>query len=484
MLRNKKILFPNDWQRINMRNVAHLLGVEFIHDLYNRHLPRINSIRFRNTITIWRNGVVNSFAPREEWDALVRWFGEKFIRLDPIVIREIKRLINTKSIFLDNFLKKFPVDLTKINNIDLGFLLLNLHYFVLGELYRVNLIQIEHAVTFALLKLLEKYEKEENKRTEILSYIINSNKLTEFQKERQKFFRIVRKGQKIRVKNPLRNKIIYRLLYRHFKNYSYLRCAYGELPKTFKEYVKEYIELFPQDIQKFDIVKNIKEKYKKGKGLLRKLKDKKVTLLANIMSKIGMFRDKNKAKLGQTIRYRLMILNEIARRKLEKRDNLDYYLLSEILELLYSRKRVSQKLIKIRKTQGVTLYRWEYLENGVPSWFSKTKASSEKEYLEGICASPGVVIGKCRVVTSKKDIPKIKNDEILVAIGTDFNLLEGVLRAKGVITEEGGILSHASVVCREMGKPCCIGVKGATKILKNKKIKLDASNGRIYIYKK
>lgn len=67
-----------------MRNVTHLLWVEFIHDLYNRHFPRINSIRFRNTITYWKNELVNSVAPQEEWEILGKWFGGKFLRLNPV----------------------------------------------------------------------------------------------------------------------------------------------------------------------------------------------------------------------------------------------------------------------------------------------------------------------------------------------------------------------------------------------------------------
>lgn len=481
MIQNRRKYFSDSWQRINMRNVTHLIGVEFIHDLYNRYLPRINSIRFRNTIIFWKNGVVNSFAPKDEWNILAKWLGEKFIRLDQNLIKEVKKLIKTKSIFLDNFLKKFPKDLTKINNIDLGLLLLDLHYFALGEIYRVNLVQIEHALTYALMKLLKNYYKDKNKRREILSYIITPNELTEFQKERQKFFRILKIGKRLKVKNPLQNDRIYRLLFRHFRNYSYLKCAYGELPKSFQEFVREYKKLFNQDLDSFNIFKNLKEKYKSGQNILKKLKNKKITLLANLMSEVGVFRDKNKARLGQIIRYRLMIFNEIARRKLEKRQNLDYYLLNEILQLLSRREKLTPKIIQIRKTQGVTIYRCEYLKNGCNfAFFSKNK-TDKKKYLEGICASSGIAVGKCKVVISKKDINKIQKNDILVAIGTDFDLLEGIYKAKGVITEEGGILSHAAVVCREMKKPCCIGVKEATKILNGKNVKLDADNGKIYI---
>lgn len=482
MIREKKKYSPIAWHRINMRSVTHLLGIEFIHDLYNRHLPRINSVRFRNTITIWKNGVVNSFAPREEWEMLERWFGEKFIRCDPTLIREIKKLVNSKSLFLDNFLKSFPKNLAKIDDVGLGLLLLDLQFFVLGEIYRVNLVQIEHSLTFASLKLLEKYIKDEAKRLEILSCIIAPNELTEFQKERQKFFRIVKLGQKTRVKNPLKKEKICRLLYLHFQRYAYLNCAYGEMPKSFKDYIKEYRQFFPQDLKKFNYFKNVRKKYEKSRYLLKQLRDKKITLLANLMSKVGIFRDKNKAKLGKTIRYRLIILDEIAKRGLEKREALNYYLLSEILKLLSQKEKLSSKIIRLRKIQGVTIFRREYLKTKTPSFpIFSIKKNSEREYLKGICASPGIVIGEGKVVISKKDIPKIQKNNILVAIGTDFDLLEGIYKAKGVITEEGGLLSHGAVICREMKKPCCIGVKGATQILEKKKVKLDATHGKIYL---
>lgn len=465
-----------------MRNVAHLLGVEFIHDLYNRYLPRINSIRFRNTIIVWKNGIINSFAPQEEWDMLEKWLGEKFIRCDPILLREVKKLVNSKSDFLDKFLKSFPKNLTKIDNVRLGLLLLDLQTFTLGELYRVNLVQIEHALSSALLKLLQNYIKDETKRQEVLSYIVAPRALSEFQKERQRFLKIVKLGQKMGVRNPIKNKKLYRLLYDHFKKYAYLNCAYGEQPKTMKDYINEYKQYFSCDLKIFDVSKDVRERFKKRKRLLKQLKDQRIAVLADCMSRVGVFRDKNKAKLGNTIRYRLMILDEIARRKLEKRENLDYYLLNEILNLLAYKEKLPSKIIKIRKSHGITIYRHEYLENGaIPLQKILSKDEIKVKYLRGICASPGVVIGKCKVVLSTKDISKINEDDILVAMGTDFNLLDGIYKAKGVITEEGGLLSHAAIVCREMRKPCCISVKDATRILKNKKVKLDATNGEIFI---
>ena len=55
---------------------------------------------------------------------------------------------------------------------------------------------------------------------------------------------------------------------------------------------------------------------------------------------------------------------------------------------------------------------------------------------------------------------------------------------KGLIIENGGILSHAAIVSRELGIPTIIGVKNATKVLKSgQTLKINGSNGNIEIIK-
>jgi pyruvate,water dikinase len=48
------------------------------------------------------------------------------------------------------------------------------------------------------------------------------------------------------------------------------------------------------------------------------------------------------------------------------------------------------------------------------------------------------------------------------------------------VTDEGGLLCHAAIICREMGKPCVVGTKNATLVLKNGDlIKVDAIDGKV-----
>ena len=113
---------------------------------------------------------------------------------------------------------------------------------------------------------------------------------------------------------------------------------------------------------------------------------------------------------------------------------------------------------------------------------SEKNMKSRGNFLKGVCASGGVVIGKATIVLNKNDATKVKKGNIMVAVGTDFDLMEAIQISSAVITEEGGLLSHAAVVCREMIKPCCIGVAHATEILNDgMKIKVDANNGIITI---
>jgi len=199
-----------------------------------------------------------------------------------------------------------------------------------------------------------------------------------------------------------------------------------------------------------------------------------------LMIAIGDLRDRNKALLGKTIEIREKILNEISIRKSISRDFLDYYFLAELCDLLSHNKKISETNIKKRK-KNLVVYRKEYFTTDVVEADKKLFETNNSK-LAGICASPGKVSGKVKVVSSSKDVNKIKKGDIMVARGTDFDLINAMQIAGGIITEEGGILSHASVISRELGTPCMIGVDNATKILKDKIfIEMDSDKGTISV---
>lgn len=90
--------------------------------------------------------------------------------------------------------------------------------------------------------------------------------------------------------------------------------------------------------------------------------------------------------------------------------------------------------------------------------------------LMGIPASNGVVRGKACIVVDEKHFKEFKPGKILVTRQTSpaWTPLLGV--AAGVVTELGGQLSHAAIVAREYGIPAVVGVKNATKLIKDGQI--------------
>ena len=102
--------------------------------------------------------------------------------------------------------------------------------------------------------------------------------------------------------------------------------------------------------------------------------------------------------------------------------------------------------------------------------------------LYATASSPGVVEGEVCVVIDESDFEKFKQDSILVAPITSPSWTPLFNMAKAVITDGGGMLSHAQVVGREHGIPVIAGAKDATAKLKDgMKVRVDGDHGAVYI---
>ncbi len=100
--------------------------------------------------------------------------------------------------------------------------------------------------------------------------------------------------------------------------------------------------------------------------------------------------------------------------------------------------------------------------------------------LKGLPACKGVVQGPVKIIILPDDIKKMMLGDILVAPETAPDFLPAMAIAAGIITNRGGVTSHAAIVSRELGKPCLVGVKDATSILcDGQQIELNADKGEI-----
>ena len=112
------------------------------------------------------------------------------------------------------------------------------------------------------------------------------------------------------------------------------------------------------------------------------------------------------------------------------------------------------------------------------------KEDSEVKILKGNIAYSGVVKGKVKIIKSIKEIGKLKKGEILVASMTTPDMIIVIRHASAIITDEGGITCHAAIVSRELKKPCIVGTKIATKVLKDGDlVEVNADKGVVEIIK-
>lgn len=98
--------------------------------------------------------------------------------------------------------------------------------------------------------------------------------------------------------------------------------------------------------------------------------------------------------------------------------------------------------------------------------------------LSGISASKGKVEGKVKVILDPKEVRLFRKGKILVTSMTSPRFMPAIGKAVAIVTDEGGMLCHAAIVSRELGTPCIVGTKIATKVLKDGDlVEVDAEEG-------
>ena len=113
-------------------------------------------------------------------------------------------------------------------------------------------------------------------------------------------------------------------------------------------------------------------------------------------------------------------------------------------------------------------------------------SQADIEVIKGQAAYKGIVKGNVRIVLNPAHSAEtFPEGDILVTGMTRPEFLQIMKKSGGVITDAGGILSHAAIMARELKKPCVMDTKNATKILKDGDfVELDANKGEVRIIRK
>jgi len=154
----------------------------------------------------------------------------------------------------------------------------------------------------------------------------------------------------------------------------------------------------------------------------------------------------------------------------------------EILNEKFNRKEIQKrkKDYILEMKEG----KWNlYAGKEIKKYNLKIKDITKKE-IKGVVANPGIAYGRVRIATPYT-FPLLKKGEILVTNMTTPQAVPYLKKIKAIVTNEGGFTCHAAIVSRELGIPCIIGTKIATKVLKDGDlVEVDAEKGIIKVIKK
>lgn len=168
------------------------------------------------------------------------------------------------------------------------------------------------------------------------------------------------------------------------------------------------------------------------------------------------------------------ILLETAKRLRISFEDVIHLTPEEIIRALRNEKPVSRHSIRERRERfgfaiwegGSATFSGSEYDDFTKKYFPNRKGVEQGD-VHGVVAHKGVISGTVKVVKSIADIEKVRRGDILVAPMTVPSFVPAMEKAAAFVTDEGGILCHAAIVSREMGKPCIIGTKNATSVLQD-----------------
>lgn len=130
-------------------------------------------------------------------------------------------------------------------------------------------------------------------------------------------------------------------------------------------------------------------------------------------------------------------------------------------------------------SEPFTVMLWGVTSDSITKWLG---GMSDTGGLSGFAASPGIVEGIARVLKSAEQITDLQDGEILVSPVTAPSWAPIFRRIAATVTDSGGMMSHAAIVCREYGLPAVTGTAFATQAIKTgMRIRVDGNEGKVTI---
>jgi pyruvate,water dikinase len=130
-------------------------------------------------------------------------------------------------------------------------------------------------------------------------------------------------------------------------------------------------------------------------------------------------------------------------------------------------------------TEPFTIMLWGITSESIGAWLGRDSGGNT---LKGMAASPGLVEGRARVIRSADQLSEVQPGEILVAPVTAPSWAPVFGKIAATVTDIGGMMSHASIVCREYGLPAVTGTGNASSTIKTgQRLRVDGNAGTVEV---
>jgi phosphohistidine swiveling domain-containing protein len=287
-----------------------------------------------------------------------------------------------------------------------------------------------------------------------------------------------------------------KLLKEYQKHFFWTRNNYIDVKvldiKHFNEELNKVLSLnidLKDDIKK--IIDTPKINKEKKVSLMKQLDlSDELKLLIKVSEDFTDWQDERKKVTFWTTHYCSLILNEISTRTNIPFKELEFMSPREISKVFQNPR--DRNILQERMKECVFYWDQEGYEclygndvKEVKDAILEKEDFSNVDDFRGLTASMGKARGSVKVLKSVNEMDKVEKGDILVAVMTRPDYVPAMKKASAIITDEGGVTCHAAIVARELGIPCIIGTKIATKVLKdNMQVEVNANHSWVRILKK
>lgn len=458
----------NEWKAISTKRLSIRLAENWLYsanNFYNRYL-----VELPDHLIIFKNEVAYGYLDQEQFNKcrellLSKLYSSSFFELYE---KDAVRIMDSFLVYCRNLSK---IDFKRMNKQELiekwkeflrnedewmstAWLIFILDEPLTDELRKKLLVRVNEKTNYFMKVILTKTKKTDliKQRLDLLNAALSGNNINIA--EKYAHFPILNMDEKPLTNDDFLNEI------RKIKN-----------PK--EELIKIQIE-FDKNIEEYE------------KILKYFSSDKEMTILIEACNKVAFYREYRNDVRQRCYYYARNLYFEIASRlKIDIRDMI-YLERHEIEDSLHNGELIlgMGEINNRRKSSMITSIKLKvnstYNTDKIKEISKKIEEDEVKE-IKGICANPGKIMGRAKVIVDiEKDKSKFEEGDILVTTTTNLEYLDLIHKALAIITDIGGALCHAAIVAREFNKPCIVGAKNATKIIKDGDfIEVDANNGTV-----